>query len=151
VKINTEIAHLVQTALKCKEETFRRILEENEVPENLKQSILTGVQNEDDLVCKIFDNFKTAKLTEGFLRDNFHYVPPTTIKLGSGSFQYISIRETLKKIREDKTFQQMKKRRPVHDLCEDSEGFLLEDLDDGLLFKKNPFFQRHPEAIREKV
>jgi hypothetical protein len=129
---------------------FRNVLEEHNVPDLLKESIFSSLLKKEDLVSKTFELFRTAKLTESFLRDNFHYVPPTTIKLGSGSFQYISVKETLKKVRADKTFQQLKKRNPSDNLCPDGEGFLLEDIDDGLLFKENKFFRKNPDAMRKE-
>jgi hypothetical protein len=87
---------------------------------------------------------------ESYLRQNFAYVQPTTVKLGSGSFQYVSVRETLEKVRADKTFQTLRKPRNI---CEDdTDGFLLEDVEDGLNFKENKFFQKHPDAMRlEKI
>jgi hypothetical protein len=148
VKINMEIGHLVDCALISKMDQVRQLLNEHGVPEEKKGVILSCLKSRDDPISKTFELFKTAKLTESYLRDNFNYVPPTTVKLGSGTFQYVSVIETLKKIRGDKTFQKMQKQRYSHH--GDGDGFLLEDIEDGLHFKDNKFFVKNPNAMRKE-
>jgi hypothetical protein len=141
-----EIGHLVDTALHTQIDKFRQVLDEHDVAENIKNSILSNLKDQDDFVSKTFECFKTVKLVESYLRQNFAYVQPTTVKLGTGTFQYISIRETLEKIKADKTFQRLRKPRNI---CEDNpDGFLLEDVEDGLHFKENKFFLENPDAMR---
>jgi hypothetical protein len=146
VKINKEIGHIVDKALATKLEQLRTVLCDNEIPEHVVRSIFAGLQDSTDYVRETFELFKSVKLTEKYLRDNFKYIPPTTVKLGSGTFQYVSIRETLNKIETDHTFQRMKKKRNPH--RGDGEGFLLEDIEDGLLFKESKFFLKNPDALR---
>jgi hypothetical protein len=148
VKMNTEIGHLVDIAVHTQLDQFRQVLDEHGISANLKDSILSSMKGRDDHVRQTFELFKTAKRTENYLKKNFHYVPPTTVKLGNGTFQYVSIVETLKQIESDKTYQRMKKQRNSH-YGSPGEGFLLEDIEDGLLLKENKFFRRHPNAMRK--
>jgi hypothetical protein len=148
VKINTEISHIVDSALVSKVDQFRKALNAHSVSEEIKDSIFSTMNSSDDPISTTFQLFKTSKLTESYLRDNFSYVPPTTIKLGSGTFQYVSVVETLKKIREDKTFRTMRKKRNSHH--GDGDGFLLQDIEDGLHFKDNKFFLKYPNAMRKE-
>lgn len=137
----------METAVASKVNQFRKVLHEHDVPEDVRTSIMSGLQGEPDYVRETFEMFKTVKKTEKYLRDNFSYIPPTTVKLGSGSFQYVSIVETLEKVQADQTFQKMKKQRR-HTPGGDGDGFLIEDIEDGLLYKKSDFFLRNPEALR---
>jgi hypothetical protein len=146
VKINKEVADIVETAVTTKLKQFRKVLSEHDVPDTVRLAIFSSLDKEPDYASETFHMFKTVRLTEKYLRDNFDYIPPTTVKLGSGSFQYVSIIETLNKIQADKTFQQMKKQRSSH--YGEGEGFLLEDIEDGMIFKENKFFLQNPEALR---
>jgi hypothetical protein len=147
VKINGELSALVQIALRTQMDRFRTSLDENNLSDELKNSIMFALGKGENPVNKAFDSFKSPKLIMGYLRDNFNFIPPTTVKLGAGSFQYISVIEVLKKIRADKTYQQMKI-QPAHSITRDEDDFLIEDIQDGLLFKNNKFFLDNPEAIR---
>lgn len=149
-KINGEISHLVDTALRTKTSQLKQVLCEHNIQEDMRTSILSSMQDFHNHVGETFDLFKTPWRIESYLRENFHYIPPTTVKLGNGSFQYVSIKETLKKIQEDKTFQHSRNtgNRAVRE--EDIDGFLLKDIEDGLLFKENKFFQKNPDALRKE-
>jgi hypothetical protein len=148
--MNGEICHLVNTALRTKTAQFQQVLSEHGVSDDTKDSIFSTIRELHDPVTKTFELFKTPWRVESYLRENFQYIPPKTVKLGSGTFQYVSIKETVNRIREDKTFQ---KSRKVHHRVEDanSEGFLLEDIEDGLHFKNNTFFLQHPSALRNRI
>jgi hypothetical protein len=150
VKINEEIRHLVSTAVNTKLTQFRQILSEQNVPEDMRNSILSSLQECPDHVSDTFEQFKTAWRAEKFLRDNFQYISPTTVKLGCGTFQYVSVIETVNRVRGDKTFQSMRKQRHSAHRTEDEDGFLLEDVEDGLLFKENKFFLKNPNALRKE-
>jgi hypothetical protein len=145
-----EIRHLVEIALHTQLSQFKQVLSDHEIPENVKELILSGLLEYPDHLSETFELFKTAWRTEKFLRDNFQYIPPTTVKLGHGTFQYVSVIETVKKLREDKTFQNMRKPCQSEQSSAHGDGFLLEDIEDGLLFKENKFFLRHPNALRKE-
>jgi hypothetical protein len=139
------IGHLVEIALHTQLSQFKQVLSDHEIPENVKELILSGLLEYPDHLSETFELFKTDWRTEKFFRDNFQYIPPTTVKLGHGTFQYVSVIETVKKLSEDKTFQNM--RKPCQSFAH-GDGFLLEDIEDGLLFMENKFFQKHPNALR---
>jgi hypothetical protein len=146
VKINTEIGQLVDTAINTKLMQLKKIVSEQNLPENVVGNIFSSLGECEDPVSNTFKLFKTPKLVESYLKANFHYVAPTTVKLGSGTFQYIPVTETLAKVQGDTTFQRMRKRHSSQ--IGDGEGFLLEDIDDGLIFKENRFFLQNPNALK---
>jgi hypothetical protein len=150
VKINGEIRNLVDTALCTKTSQLKLVLGEHNIPENTRDSILSSLRDFHDNISETFDLFKTAWRVESYLRDNFNYIPPTTVKLGSGTFQYVSVKETLNKILQDKTFQRSRNLRH-RAVGGGVDGFLLEDIEDGLLFKENKFFQKNQDALRKTL
>lgn len=148
VKINSEVRFLVDLALNSQISQLQEVLDSQNLQEDVRQSILFDVRNRQGFVSETFDRFRTSKLIEGYLRDNFDYLPPRTLSLGSGSFQYIPIIDTLKKIQADRTFQKMKNLHAQRSPVIDSDGFLLEDIQDGLVFKENKFFLENPDALK---
>ncbi len=151
MKINEEIHSLVRTAVNTKLAQFRQLLNEHHVPEHVTSSILSSLQESRDHLSDTFEQFRTPWRAERFLRDNFQYISPTTVKLGHGTFQYVSVIETLNRVRGDKTFQTSRKRQRSQQSAEAGDGFLLEDVEDGLLFKDNNFFKKNPSALRKKL
>jgi len=140
----------VKTALHTKVSQLKEALNEQNVSLPLQESILSSLQEYTDPVSDTFELFKTPWRIEKFLREHFQYIAPTTVKLGEGHFQYVSVVDTVNRIRGDKSFQQRKKQRSNHHNT-DGEGFLLEDIEDGLLFKDNEFFKQHPDALRKET
>ena len=147
--MNVEIQHLMDTALRTKTAQLKQVLSEHGVPEDTKDSIFSSMGQFHDHITETFQLFKTPWRVESYLQQHFDYIAPKTVKLGSGSFQFVSVKETVNRIREDKTFRTSRK---VQQSVEDSsgDGFILEDIEDGLHFKKNKFFQKHPNALRNR-
>jgi hypothetical protein len=146
VKLNADFKALVEIALHQQMEQFVSILYEHNIPG--VSSILACLDSSNNVVIQTFNLFKSPKLIESYLRDNFHYIPPTTVPLGKGSFQFIPPSKILKKVLADKTFQKM--RQGSNNIsAEQPDGFLLEDICDGLAFKENKFFISNPTALRE--
>jgi hypothetical protein len=143
VKVNSEISALVDIAIKTREQTFLGALKDHNIPEDAADSIMESIRSKEDIVADTFKKFQTSKKIQGYLMENFSAVKPKSVKLGEGSFQYMSIVETLKAIRSDRTFQQFEKTRP----CEKS-GDLLVDIEDGLAFKGSQFFLDNPGALK---
>jgi len=136
----------VDTALLTRTQKLKQVLSQHGVSEDMKNSIISALLECHDHVSETFELFKTRWRVESYLQDNFHYIPPRTVKLGSGTFQYVSVAETVNKIRADKTFKSVKK--PEQAVATE-DGFLLRDIQDGLLFKENKFFKENPNALRK--
>ncbi len=84
--MNVEIRNLVDTALRTKTQQFKQVLSEHDVPEVTIESICSSLGEFHDHVGDTFELFKTPWRVESYLRDNFHYIPPKTMKLGSGTW-----------------------------------------------------------------
>jgi len=150
VKINAEFSALVEIALKTKLKQFHGALAENGLEDSVIESVLSHLKSCDEYVGSTFSLFSSAKLIEKYLQENFDYIPPTKITLGSGSFQFIPPSKILKKILSDQTYQKMQKKKNTQSAEEsDTDSFLIEDISDGLLFKNNTYHISNPDALRK--
>lgn len=145
VKINAEISALVNIASQTRDSIFVTALHAHSIPGETTKSIMQTLRSKTDIFQETFEKFRTVKKVESYLTENFPYVKPKTFKLGDGSFQYVSIVETLKKITGDKTFQKFKK---TTNSPQDDGATLMADIEDGLAFKESEFFRINPGALK---
>jgi len=139
--MNEEIKKLTQVAVAEKTEQFKKAMTSNNVTRECQASIILQVNSFQDHMADTFDLFRTPFLIEKYMEKNFHLVLPSRVILGSGDFQYVSVVKLLKKIVDDKSFQEVRRSKKRN------EG-ILEDLEDGLHFKNHAFFKNNPEALR---
>jgi hypothetical protein len=143
VKINTEIAALVDIATQTRDNVFVGALQDHNISDTVTESIMNSIRKQEDIVKGTFKYFQTPKKAESYLMENFTCIKPRTVKLGEGSFQYISIIDTLKAVTRDKTFQKFGKTCVSKD-----NGDLLSDIEDGLSYKESQFFRINPRALK---
>jgi hypothetical protein len=149
VQIINEIKTLVSIALASKTDLFKGVMKSKGIDAAMVDSIMQVIAECDDHLLKTFELFRNPKCIETYITEEFPYVKPTTVALGSGSFQYVSITEILKKIKNDKSFQKLRKKVEVQNTdVEETMDFCLRDVDDGLLMRSSKFHLTYRDAFR---
>lgn len=131
---------LMQLALETQAKQLRRAMIDQGIPSETVDLVCDSAEGL-DRVSNTFELLKTPKLIESYLMKNFSYVCPKKITLHGGvTYQYVPVAKTLQTIVGDKSFQKHQKsvRLPAESL--------LEDVEDGLVFQRNEYFQANPDA-----
>jgi hypothetical protein len=140
--MNKQLQALTKMAVGEKMAQVKAALAACNISDSCQDRILSTIAASEDTVSDTFELFKTPWRIKRYMEENFNLVLPEEISLGEGSFQYIPIVKLLKKVTADKTFQKL--RRTSTERSED----LLEDVEDGRLFKRQTFFVDNPEALK---
>ena len=107
--------------------------------------------NLEDPFRKARKELEMEKKRLDYIKTNFEYAKPVTIRLDEGSnnstskkdtMQYISIKDSLKKFLEDDTFIEQKKSDPYF-----HEPGVIKDVKDGENYRNNEFFKNNPTAV----
>ena len=153
--IATEYIAIAKKSALQKETVLRSSLLKcsNLTPEE-REHIVSEV-TENDLFLKAQESLLSDHKRSKFISENFNVVNPLEIilnpdevKMGlpKDCIHYIPIRESLKVLLEDKTFN---KAFEEHRNVDKKSG--LEDIKDGLAFKENEFFKENPNAFTLQV
>ncbi len=111
--------------------------------------VLLSVASCDQLVSETFDLFNNTYRIEKYMTQNFNYIKPVRLALGTGDFHYVPVIETLRKITEDRSFQKHRKvySDPSSNKQEDID-FCLSDFEDGSRLRRSDYFSSNPDALR---
>lgn len=146
MKINNEVMALMELSSKSIVDHFKMAMREKEIPETTANAVILSASAGESRIQETFQLFSNPNRIEKYFEKNFDYVKPHTVSLGKGSFQYIPVRKLLKKIVEDKTFCKHRKVLPPPSNPDDDS--VLQDLEDGLLFKTSQSFISNRDALR---
>lgn len=141
--ISSEMASVVEIAQITTGMQLLDILKDSNVPDDIVEKIQTHLNNSQFSVKETFNKFKTPSKLESYLKGNFHYIPPQTVRVGEETFQFISLVEILKAVSSDKTIQEY-----LRQTGPDSEAGIIQDLTDGHCFQTKDFFKRNPSAFK---
>jgi hypothetical protein len=147
VEINAELKALVVMALTNKTEQFTTAMQDSGISGQTSSEVLQSVGRCDQLVTDTFSLFSTAWRIEKYMTENFHYIKPVRVPLGTGEFQHVSIVETLKKINADRSFKKL--RKVFSETADDDDpDLVLADLEDGVRLRTSHYFKANPDALR---
>ena len=120
-------------------------------PDINKQDLESILRNQEDPFLTAQENLKTENARNQFIEQNFTHIPPVEIVLNEQGYRlgekkdvvhYIPIKETLKAIYADKTYQDAVLRSNDK---EKLDG--LSDIKDGAVFQDSTYFTDYPHAI----
>jgi hypothetical protein len=140
---------LVTIAYANKKEHYISAMSTAGIQELTVKNVVDSVAASEDIVIQTFDLFKNVQCIEKYMTNNENYVAPVTVNLGEGQFQHISVIETLKRIKADPSFKNVRKLpKERSDAEDDNLEFCLKDVDDGRRIREIPFFKSNPDALR---
>jgi hypothetical protein len=94
------------------------------------------------------EQLENEKKRINFIKEAFTNTPPQTIRLNPvqeakpETYQYVSIKGSLKNLLEDETYLHQKKSNPYK-----AEKDVVKDVRDGINFQNNSYFVKNPEAV----
>ena len=154
-KVDEITGNFLENSIRSKEirkESLVKVLEDIPSLSDTEKERILQVSVEDDPYLKAQKDLSTDYKRETFIQENFHYIPPTQcilnkdeVALGADPdyVQYISIKESFKKLIQDKTFLKVcenENREKAHD-------GVVRDLHDGLAYKLNSFYKDAYSAL----
>ena len=118
-------------------------LRELQVSEDKIEEILQVIAK-DDPFQMARKELEKEKQRINFIKSSFPYVKSETVVLGPGkdSYQYVSVKESLKVLLEDDKFVQQKVDDPYY-----FDENVIKDIRDGDCFLTNTFFKENPQAV----
>ena len=126
---------------------IRNILISQGFDEKQVQDIIENV-GKDDPFNAAKKNLESEKKRLTFIKEAFKNTQPETVRLNpaheakSESYQYVSLKGSIKNLLEDESYINQKKSDPYR-----AEEGVVKDVRDGKLFHQNPYFQKNPEAV----
>lgn len=125
------------------------------------KNILHGQGFDEQQVEEIFENvdkndpfeaarahLESEKKRLTFIKESFSNVKPETIRLNPinetkpESYQYVSLKSSIKTLLEDDSYQRQKKSDPYK-----AEEGIVKDVRDGEIFKQNQYFKDNPDSV----
>ena len=118
-------------------------LRELQVSEDKIEEILQVIAK-DDPFQMARKELEKEKQRINFIKSSFPYVKSETVVLGPGkdSYQYVSVKESLKVLLEDDKFVQQKVDDPYY-----FDENVIKDIRDGDCFLTNTFFKENPQVV----
>ena len=119
--------------------------------ENLDSVQIDAILNKigtDDPFNKARDQLENGYKRSKFVKDSFDHVPPVSVRLNpkeelkAETYQYVNLKESLKLLLEDETFQNQKRTNPYS-----AENDVVKDVRDGVFFQQNPYFNENPQSV----
>ena len=149
------VENFLEMAIKSKDfqkERVKEVLSKAEVQSNVIGQVMAVL--EDDIIIKAQENLNSEHKRNKYLSQNFVFVKPEEIILNQDemargekkeSFMYIPVKESIKALLEDSSFNKMMeevRNKPGHE-----DDTVLEDIKDGLSYKRTEYFQQNPSAF----
>ena len=148
--VNTIVSEVFRSYNKGVEVTkqrIKRLLIKQGVEEGDVEKIMETV-GKDDPFNIAQEQLENEKKRIKFIKEAFGNTPPLTIRLNSAqenkpeTYQYVSIKSSLKNLLEDETYMHQKKTNPYK-----AEEEVVKDVRDGSNFRNNPYFANNPDSV----
>ena len=150
--ITEEYYTLCKLALKNRKAAVFKRLKSEDVPTNVIEKVMTELDQDDCLKAQV--ELNSAYKREQFIKENFKFNAPLEIVLNKDevrlgkpkqSFQYISVRNGVKILFEDPSFNKIleKSENTVRDTNTED---VLTEIRDGALIKNIPYYRDNPSS-----
>ena len=146
-KIIGEVFRSYDMGVEVTKQRIRKLLLEEDLEISQVNEILRKV-GQDDPFLKAKKQLENESKRLNFVKEAFEHTPPTTVRLNPThepkpeTYQYVSLKRSLKQMLEDESFINQKTYDPYF-----AEDDVVKDIRDGKYFRENKFFNDHPDAI----